>query len=186
MTDRPPGRSGRTVDVAKSAVNDKLRAGTKGDVDRHFLKGQATPLIEEHAGAARNFHSALQWFGAEVVARDAAEAIERLDEFDFSSASLDWSPDSPEHSAIARRLKEEGVRFLFRAKEPPEGVTTSRGAPSSQNRLRPRRALNRSHSLPTRRERCCALQRGDTGARDLPGPSARAGRWGSATRGAKD
>jgi hypothetical protein len=168
-----------------SAVSDKLRAGTKGDVDRHFLKGQATRLIEGHPEAARTLHSALQRFGGEVVAWDAAEAIERLDAFDFSSASLDWSPDSPEHSAVARRLKEEGVCFLFRAKEPPEGVATSRGPPSSPSRLRPRRSLNRSHSLPTRRERC-ALQRGDTGCARPPWAKRTRGQaGGSATRGAR-
>jgi hypothetical protein len=138
----PLGAWARTVDVAMGAVNDKLRAGTKGDVDRDFLEGQAIPLIEEQPGAARNLHSPLQRFGAEVVlAPDAVEATERFEEFDFSSARLNWSPDSPQHSAIAHRLKEEGVRFLFRAKVPPEGVTTSRGAPIIAKSATPDRAV---------------------------------------------
>jgi hypothetical protein len=168
-----------------SAVSDKLRAGTKGDVDRHFLKGQATPLIEGHPEAARTLHSALQRFGGEVVARDAAEAIERLDAFDFSSASLDWSPDSPEHSAVARRLKEEGVRFLFRAKEPPEGVATSRGPIIAKSAAS--EEIIESLALPAHAARAllCAAKRGP-GVREtsLGQAHARAG-GGSATRGAK-
>jgi DNA-binding response OmpR family regulator len=72
----------------------------------------------------------LERAGAEVlVARDAAEALVRLDQFDFSSAILDWTPEAKEHPTIIRRLKEEGVRFFFYATHPPEDVGTERGAP---------------------------------------------------------
>jgi len=113
-------------------------------VHRQGLKGQTILLIEKQPGAARNLQSALERFGAEVVlARDAVDALERLDEFDFSLAVLDW---------IGHRSSIEG----FCVRRPPEDVTTGRGAPSSQNQLRPRRSSKPSHALPTQRdgERC--------------------------------
>ena len=234
-------------------------------MDRHVLKGQAILLVEEQEqpDTARNLESALERFGTEVVPpQRAVEAIERLEEFDFSLASLDWSPDSSEHSAVARRLKEGGARFLFCPKQLPEEVPTRRGASSSQRPPHPRRSSNPPRSLPTRRnrsKRCawgmarirqeprstgqalrssrgsricwhtsirydrsdeghdwtdagpfrtwksdkmhvgvpfahlgcspfgCVVQWGDTRARNLPELQAHArGKWGSATRGAKD
>ena len=125
-------------------------------MDRHVLKGQAILLVEEQEqpDTARNLESALERFGTEVVPpQRAVEAIERLEEFDFSLASLDWSPDSSEHSAVARRLKEEGARFLFCPKQLPEEVPTRRGASSSQRPPHPRRSSNPPRSLPTRRNR---------------------------------
>jgi len=125
-------------------------------VDRHVLKGQAILLVEEQEqpDTARNLESALERFGTEVVPpQRAVEAIERLEEFDFSLASLDWSPDSSEHSAVARRLKEGGARFLFCPKQLPEEVPTRRGASSSQRPPHPRRSSNPPRSLPTRRNR---------------------------------
>ena len=69
-------------------------------MDRHVVKGQAILLVEEQPDAERNPQSALQRFGTEVVpAQRAVEALERLEEFDFSLAFLDC-PDNPEHSAI--------------------------------------------------------------------------------------
>ena len=99
-------------------------------MDRQALKGQAILLVEEQPSVARNLQAALERAGAEVlVVRDAAEALVRLDQFDFSSAIVDWRPDTREHPTIARRLKEEGVRYLFYATHPPEDVRTGRGAP---------------------------------------------------------
>jgi hypothetical protein len=123
-------------------------------VDRQVLKGQTILLIEKQPGSARNLQSALDRFGVEVALARAMEALERLDEFDFSLAVLDWSPDSPEHSAIARRLKEEGVRFLFCARRAPEDVTTGWGAPSSQNQLRPRRSSKLARLAHAAQQRC--------------------------------
>jgi superfamily II DNA/RNA helicase len=173
-------------------------------VDRHVLKGQAILLVEEQEqpDTARNLQSALERFGTEVVPpQRAVEAIERLEEFDFSLASLDWSPDSSEHSAVARRLKEEGARFLFCPKQLPEEVPTRRGASSSQRPPHPRRSSNPPRSLPTRRNRSKRCAWGMARIRQEPRSTGQAyaarvgicavllnvrGKWGSATRGAKD
>jgi hypothetical protein len=55
------------------------------------------------------------------MARDAAEALLRLDQFDCSSGILDWMPDAKEHVTVVRRLKQEGMRFLFLRDGRPRG-----------------------------------------------------------------
>ena len=132
-------------------------------MDRHVLKGQAIFLAEVQPDTARNLQSALERFGAEVVPpQRAMEAIERREEFDFSLAILDWSPDSSEHSAVARRLKEEGARFLFCPKQPPEEVTARRAPHHGKDRR-----TQGDHQSP--RAPC---PRGATGASDAPGHGA--------------
>jgi DNA-binding response OmpR family regulator len=72
----------------------------------------------------------LEQAGAEVmVARNATEALTRINKFDFAAAVIDWRPDSDDHRVVARALKQEQVCFLFYATHPPEDVTTVRGAP---------------------------------------------------------
>jgi CheY-like chemotaxis protein len=94
------------------------------------LSGQTILLVEADAALARSIRSGLEAAGAEVLAaRDAAEALPRLAQFDFSAAVLDWLPGSSEHKAIARWLKEDGVRVVYHAEHPPEDVMTPRGAP---------------------------------------------------------
>jgi DNA-binding response OmpR family regulator len=116
----------RAPDKPRSGhVLEDLRA-----VIRDALKGQAILLVEEQPNLARNLQAALERAGAEVlVARNAEEALARLDEFDFSSAILEWRPEARDHPAITRRLREAGVRFVFYATHPPEDVRTWRGGP---------------------------------------------------------
>jgi CheY-like chemotaxis protein len=94
------------------------------------LSGQTILLVEADAALSRSVRGGLEAAGAEVLAVcDAAEALPRIAQFDFSAAVLDWLPDSSEHKAIARWLKEDGVRVVYHAEHPPEDVMTARGAP---------------------------------------------------------
>lgn len=97
---------------------------------RRPLIGQTILLVEKDATIAREVQSALELAGAEVLTvREAADALPRIAQFDFSAAVLEWRPHSKEHLAIARWLKEDGVRFVYHAEQPPEDVITARGAP---------------------------------------------------------
>src|SRR5712691_4909765 len=99
-------------------------------MNRANLAGQTILVVEEEPLIALDLRTALEGAGAEVmVARNAAEALIRISEFDFAAAVVDWRPDSEDHRVVARALKEKQVRFLFYATHPPEDVTTVRGAP---------------------------------------------------------
>jgi DNA-binding response OmpR family regulator len=99
-------------------------------MNRANLAGQTILVVEEEPLIALDLRTALEGAGAEVmVARNAAEALIRISEFDFAAAVVDWRPDSEDHRVVARALKQEQVRFLFYATHPPEDVTTVRGAP---------------------------------------------------------
>jgi hypothetical protein len=52
-----------------------------------------------------------------------------MGQFDFTAGVIDWHPASEDHRVVARALRQRGVRFLFYATNPPEDVTTVRGAP---------------------------------------------------------
>jgi DNA-binding response OmpR family regulator len=94
------------------------------------LQGQRILIIEGEPLVALDLRAALEQAGAEVIeARNAAQALARIGEFDFTAAIVDWRPDSEDHRVVARALKEKQVRFLFYATHPPEDVTTVRGAP---------------------------------------------------------
>ncbi len=97
---------------------------------RRPLIGQTILLVEKDATIAREVQSALELAGAEVLTvREAVDALPRIAQFDFSAAVVEWCPHSKEHLAIARWLKEDGVRFVYHAEQPPEDVITARGAP---------------------------------------------------------
>jgi DNA-binding response OmpR family regulator len=99
-------------------------------VDRANLAGQIILVVEGEPLIALDLRTALEAAGAEViVARNAAEALIRISEFDFAAAVVDWRPGSEDHRVVARALKQEQVRFLFYATHPPEDVSTVRGAP---------------------------------------------------------
>ena len=99
-------------------------------MNRANLAGQTILVVEEQALVALDLQTALEQAGAEVVvARNATEALARINEFDFAAAVVDWRPGSEDHRVVARALKQEQVRFLFYATHPPEDVTTVRGAP---------------------------------------------------------
>jgi hypothetical protein len=79
--------------------------------------------------------SALEGAGAEVVvARNAAEALGRMGQFDFTAGVIDWRPASEDHRVVARAFKQKNVRFLFYTTNPPEDVTTVRGAAPTGDR----------------------------------------------------
>ena len=87
-------------------------------------------IVEEQPLIALELQTALEEAGAEaLIVRNAAEALTRVHQFDFSAAVLDWLPDSSEQRALARLLKQTRARFIFYATHPPEDVTTARGAP---------------------------------------------------------
>jgi CheY-like chemotaxis protein len=98
-------------------------------MDSADLTGQTVLLVEEQTIVALDFQSALQDAGAKVVvARDAAEALASIEKTAFTSAVLDLRPSSDDHRTIARALNKRGVPFMFHATQPPEDVTTLRGA----------------------------------------------------------
>jgi len=99
-------------------------------VDRANLAGQRILVVEEQPLIALDLQRALVGAGAEVVvARNAAEALGRMGQFDFTAGVIDWRPASEDHRVVARALKQRKVRFLFYATNPPEDVTTVRDAP---------------------------------------------------------
>jgi DNA-binding response OmpR family regulator len=99
-------------------------------VDRANLAGRTILVVEEQPLIALDLQTALEQAGAKVcVARDGTEALACISECDFAAGVIDWCPESDDHRAIARALKQEGVRFLFYATHPPEDVSTVRGAP---------------------------------------------------------
>jgi CheY-like chemotaxis protein len=99
-------------------------------VDRADLQGQKILIVEEQALVALDLQMALERAGAEVaVTRTTAEALGRISEFEFTAGIIDWRPQSDTHRVVARALKQRNVPFLFYATNPPEDVTTVRGAP---------------------------------------------------------
>ncbi len=99
-------------------------------MDRANLEGQRILVVEEQPLVALDLKLALEQAGAEVVvAGNAAEALGRVSQFDFTAGVVDWRPQSDDHRVVARALKQRKVLFLFYATNPPEDVTTVRGAP---------------------------------------------------------
>jgi DNA-binding response OmpR family regulator len=99
-------------------------------VARDNLEGQTILVMEEEALIALDLRSVMELAGAEVhIVRNAAEALACLSKYDFTAGVMDWRPASDDHRVVARALKQKKVRFLFHATQPPEDVTTVRGAP---------------------------------------------------------
>jgi CheY-like chemotaxis protein len=155
--------AGPAVAHALSEMVEYLEPATKVQapavVDGRPLFAQTILLVEEDARVAREIQRGLEGAGGEVlVARNCAEALSRIAQFDFSAAVLDWLPASSEHKTIARWLKEDGVRFVFHAEQPPEDVMTARGAPILLKPARPKDIVNalalliRSPDVETARE----------------------------------
>jgi CheY-like chemotaxis protein len=106
-------------------------------MDLADLSGQTVLVVEEQPIVALDLQAALEDAGAKVVvARDATEALASIGRLTFTSAVLDLRPSSDDHRTIARALNKRGVRFLFHATQPPEDVTTIRGAPIFQKPAR--------------------------------------------------
>jgi CheY-like chemotaxis protein len=94
------------------------------------LDGQTVLVVEEDLVMGDRLLTILERAGAEgLVVRDAAEALARVGQFDFSAAILDWRPEKSEHRALTRWLREDGVRILFCATHAPEDVIAACGDP---------------------------------------------------------
>jgi CheY-like chemotaxis protein len=107
-------------------------------VERANLAGQRILVVEEQPLIALDLQRALEGAGAQVVvARNAAEALGRMGQFEFTAGVIDWHPACEDHRVVARALKQRKVRFLFYATNPPEDVTTVRGAPVFLKPARP-------------------------------------------------
>ncbi len=107
-------------------------------MDRASLERQIVLLVEEQPLVALELRTALEVAGAKVlVARDASEALMRIAECQVTVGVIDWHPRSNAHRTVARALKQRNVRFLFYATNPPEDVTTVRGAPIFLKPARP-------------------------------------------------
>jgi CheY-like chemotaxis protein len=107
-----------------------LELGGPGTLQPRRLDGETVLVVEEDAAAADRVMAILERAGAEVlVARGAEEALARLAQFDFSAAVLDWRPERSAHRAEMRSLREDGVRILFHAADPPEDAVAACGDP---------------------------------------------------------
>jgi CheY-like chemotaxis protein len=99
-------------------------------LDRSALIGETVLVVESDCAIAHDLQAALEHCGAEVlVARNAADALPRIAQFDFSAAVAEWRPDTREHRTLVRWLREDGVRFLFCAAELPEDRIMACGLP---------------------------------------------------------
>lgn len=99
-------------------------------VERPSLQGRVILVVEEQPQAAHDLQTALEEAGADVlVARNGAEALLRIEQFDLSAAVLEWRPDNGEHPMVVRQLKKEGVRFLLYASRPPATLGSASRAP---------------------------------------------------------
>ena len=93
------------------------------------LAGVAILIVEDEPLIALDLQATLQAAGASVTCCKADDAVARVGQQKFSAAVLDARPGSSEHRPIARRLRDDGVPFLFYSTQAPEDVTTIRGAP---------------------------------------------------------
>jgi CheY-like chemotaxis protein len=112
------------------AVAARRSAGFGAGEAPERLDGETVLVVEEDPALAQRLMTVLERAGAEVlVARDAAQALSRVAQFDFSAAVLDWRPERSEHRALTRWLREDGVRILFHAAHPPEDAVPACGDP---------------------------------------------------------
>ncbi len=62
-------------------------------MERVSLDGHTVLVVEEQPLIALDLQRALEGAGAEVVvARNAAEALGRMGQFDFTAGVIDWRP----------------------------------------------------------------------------------------------
>jgi DNA-binding response OmpR family regulator len=116
-------------------------------IEAMLLEGEAILLVEEHALIGRALQTALEAAGAEVVfAQNGREALLRIEQYDFSSAILDWRPDSREQRTVVRWFEDAGIRFMFCADRKPDDIAAARGAPVL---IKPRPPQDVIHTLAT-------------------------------------
>ena len=64
-------------------------------MNRANLAGQTILVVEGEPLVALDLRAALEQAGAEVVeARNAAQALARIGEFNFTAAVVDWRPET--------------------------------------------------------------------------------------------
>jgi CheY-like chemotaxis protein len=99
-------------------------------LDRTALIGETVLVVDGDMGRAEALQAALERAGAEVlIARTAVEALPRIAQFDFSAAVVEWRPETREHRTLIRWLREDGVRFLYRADTLPDAKAAAAGSP---------------------------------------------------------
>ena len=125
------GRWSGGFGVARALADIVARLDPEGSPAAHDrLDGQTVLVVEEDPAMGDRLLTILERAGAEgLVVRDAAEALARVAQFDFSAAVLDWRPEKSEHRVLTRRLREDGVRILFYAAHAPEDVIAACGDP---------------------------------------------------------
>jgi DNA-binding response OmpR family regulator len=93
------------------------------------LAGHTILVVEDEPLIALDLRATLEAAGARVVCATAEQATRAAEQGRLSAAILDARPGSSDHRPIARRLRQDGVPFLFYSTHAPEDVTTVRGAP---------------------------------------------------------
>jgi CheY-like chemotaxis protein len=98
-------------------------------LDRTTLIGETVLVVESDMARAEALQTALERAGAEVlIAPTAVEALPRIAQVDFTAAVVEWRADAREHRTLIRWLREDGVRFVYRADSLPEAKAA--GAPA--------------------------------------------------------
>ena len=93
------------------------------------LAGTTILIVEDEPLIALDLRATLEAAGATVSSCRAEDALRLAGETSFSAAVLDALPGSSDHRPIARRLRQQGVPFLFYSTQPPDDATTVRNAP---------------------------------------------------------
>lgn len=94
------------------------------------LLGRVILVVEDEPLIALHLKATLAAAGAKVICANMQDADKVAERSDISAAVLDARPGSSAHRAVARRLKQRGLPFLFYATHAPEDVTTVRAAPT--------------------------------------------------------
>ena len=88
-------------------------------MDRANLEGQRILVVEEQPLVALDLKLALEQAGAQVVvAGNAAEALGRVSQFDFTAGVVDWRPQSDDHRVVARASEAKEGAFSVLRYEP--------------------------------------------------------------------
>ena len=93
------------------------------------IAGAVILIVEDEPLIALDLRATLEAAGAVVSTCKVDDAVRLAGATRFAAAVLDARPGSSDHRPIARRLREQGVPFLFYSTQAPEDVTTVRGAP---------------------------------------------------------
>jgi DNA-binding response OmpR family regulator len=92
------------------------------------FNGRAILIVEEEPLIALDLQMAFESAGAKVVWSRVRDAVQVVEPRRFSAAILDLPHGSSEHRPIVRRLRAQGVPFIFYSTRYPDDVTM-RGVP---------------------------------------------------------